>query len=146
MSWKLLFICSGNTCRSPLAAALARQVFGGEVEARSAGLAAWEGQTASEHAVQVAGEYGESLLNHRAEPVRAELLQEADWIIPMTKSQQEHLIRLYPQYTGKIKYLGAWADNRDVQDPWGGSLEKYRQTASQIKVMLLCMKEQLANS
>ena len=178
---KMVFVCTGNTCRSPLAEVLARQVFGAnpvaastassadkkdppsftknrkedihpglgprasdlDIEVCSAGLAAWEGQSASEHAILVAGEYGTSLNGHKARTVNEELLQTADWIIPMTKAQQERLVDMYPQFAAKIRRLGAWADDADVHDPWGGSIEQYRQTAAQIKRMLERMKEKL---
>ena len=144
MSLKLLFICTGNTCRSPMAEGLARKIFGDAIYVSSAGMEAWEGAEASPYAHEVLKEQSVDLSQHRSRKIRADLLADADWIIPMTQAQEKGLKNIYPQYEQKTRYLGEWGEQkRDVRDPWGGSLEVYRQTAQEIGELLSALKDHL---
>ena len=141
---KLLFICTGNTCRSPMAEGLAREMFGDAVQVSSAGMEAWEGAEASFHALAVLKERNVDLSQHRSRKVRADLLEDADWIIPMTQMQEKSLLHSFPQYIHKTRYLGDWrGQKKDVRDPWGGTLEAYRQTAQEIGELLSVLREYL---
>lgn len=143
-SCRLLFVCTGNTCRSPLAAALARRILGEKFTVSSAGLAAGEGGGASQYALQVGRELGVDLSAHAAVKVSLELLEAADWIIPMTREQERELCRRYPGMARKVKRLGAWGSlDEDVRDPWGGSLDSYRETARQLERLLRGLKKYL---
>ena len=147
MGLKLLFICTGNTCRSPIAEGLAREMFGDVVQVSSAGMEAWEGAEASSHALEVLKELNVDLSRHRSRKIRSELLAEADWIIPMTQAQEKGLVHIFPQYVQKTRCLGDWGgQKRDVRDPWMGSLEVYRQTAQEIIELLKALKNQLSLS
>jgi len=147
MGLKLLFICTGNTCRSPMAEGLAREMFGESIQVSSAGMEAWEGEAASAHALEVLKERKLDLSSHRSRRISAELLAEADWIIPMTLAQEERLRRLFPQFLHKIRCLGDWGGRkREVQDPWRGSLDAYRQTAQEIAELLGVLKDQLSGN
>lgn len=147
MGLKLLFICTGNTCRSPLAEGMARAMFGDMVQVSSAGMEAWDGENVSAHVVEVLKEHNVDLSKHRARIIKDELMADADWIIPMTRVQEEGLKRRFPQHAHKTRYLGNWGkEKRDIIDPWMGSLEVYRQTAQEIRELLSCLKEQLISS
>jgi protein-tyrosine phosphatase len=136
-SFRLLFVCSGNTCRSPLASALAERELTGlgwSVEVRSAGLGAVSGAPASEGSLRVGARHGLDLSGHRSRPVDDELLRWADLILVMSPS---HLARLGELgAAGKAAQLDAFAraDSGDeesgagVPDPFGGDDQDYEDT------------------
>lgn len=144
MGKKLLFICTGNTCRSPMAEGLAREMFGDLVQISSAGMAAWEGEQISAQALEILKEQNVDLSKHSARQITDELMANADWVIPMTQAQEEGLKRLFPQYEFKTCCLGNWGDyKKDIRDPWMGSLDDYRQTAKEISELLSVVKAHL---
>jgi protein-tyrosine phosphatase len=128
-----------------MAEGLARQKLGEAMQVSSAGIEAWEGAAASVHALEVLKEHDIDFSNHRSKRITAEMIEKADWIIPMTRVQQEKLMQRYPQFAPKIRYLGDWSDKqRDIRDPWMGSLEDYRRTAQEIQELLDDLKKQLS--
>jgi len=145
MPLKLLFVCTGNTCRSPLAQGLARKVFADwDVEVHSAGIYAWEGDQASPHVLRILEEKGIDLKDHRARKLLPEWLEDADWVIPMTQEQERFLRERFPEHQAKIRRLGSWGGkNVEVSDPYGGNLDVYRRTAEAIEELLYAMKEEL---
>lgn len=127
----ILFVCTGNTCRSAMAEgiwnAMARKS-GVEVRAVSSGLVAFSGDPAAPQAVEAAKAYGADLTGHRARRLTLYDLEEAKAVYCMTRQQEETLCRLVPDLAEKITCL----DERDITDPFGGSIALYRQTAQQI--------------
>ena len=138
---KIIFVCTGNTCRSPMAAALAEQIFsqaGLVTKVASAGVSAWANQPASRHAISVMKDKGLCLIAHKAALVSKEILDGAALILTMTSSHGAVLISDYPEAKDKIFTLGEYVGkNTDISDPFGGSLEDYRTCAEQIKTLLL---------
>jgi protein-tyrosine-phosphatase len=137
----ILFVCTGNTCRSPLAEGFLKKLlkehpFGG-VEIGSAGLAALPGSSASSHAVKVALESSVSLDEHKARLVNAELITEADLIIVMEPGHRQQLLDRYPHASDKIYLLRYFARygsrERGIPDPYGLNLEGYRFCFEDIK-------------
>ncbi len=139
-SQTLLFVCTGNTCRSPLAAALCRAKLAerlgcraDELEARgwrveSAGVAAWPGDPAAPAAVQVAAEFGADLTAHRSRPVSADLLSTATRVVAMTRGHAATVAARFPGI-GPIPGLIGSLDE-DLPDPIGGDLAVYRDCAA----------------
>ena len=136
-SFRLLFVCSGNTCRSPLAGALAERELKGlgwRVEVRTAGVSALSGTPASSGSLGAAERHGLDLTGHRSREVDAPLIDWADLILVMSPS---HLVRLAQLGgAGKAALLDAFAHGEEggddvgsgVPDPFGGDDDAYEET------------------
>ncbi|NLI91095.1 MAG: low molecular weight protein arginine phosphatase [Peptococcaceae bacterium] len=133
---RLLFVCTGNTCRSPMAQGLAKLYFSNKVEVVSAGINAFETEPVSSNAQKVLWEKGIDISEHRAVRCSKELIEGADFIFTMTKAQESYLSCTYPQYKDKIRCLGYLSGDKEVPDPWGGSIETYRRCAIEMEKML----------
>ena len=124
----ILFVCTGNTCRSPMAMALCR-LHG--VDALSAGLSAFPGDVAAPPAQRVIRALGGDLSSHRAQTVSEELMAQAEKIFPMTQSHALMLSRLFPAHAHKIQLLSP-----QIPDPFGGDDALYRHCAHQLLLAL----------
>jgi len=152
-SLMVLFVCTGNTCRSPMAEALFRRLVADrlgcppeEIERHgvvvaSAGLAAWAGGPASPAAVDVVAEAGGDLTGHESQPLTESLVRQADVILTMTASHRAAILAQFPEAGGRVSLLSP--DRRDVIDPIGGSLETYRACGRQIREHLLARLDTL---
>jgi glycine hydroxymethyltransferase len=133
----VLFICTGNICRSPMAEGLLRQMSGGRVEVVSAGLGAGRGQQPSAHAIRVLKEEGIDISEIRSQPVSAHLLEKADHIFTMTRDHLDMLLLLFPEMAAKARLLhfdeAAKGGRADVTDPIGGTRETYESCKEDIK-------------
>ena len=145
----VLFVCTGNTCRSPLAEALLRRMLEERqldgVTVASAGTGAWAGAPASEGSYLVALEDGVDLSAHRAQPLTPELAASSDLILTMSRSHRQRLSELgYGERTFLLgEYAGRSGTAAEVDDPYGGSVTDYRDTYTQLKALLGSVLERL---
>jgi protein-tyrosine phosphatase len=142
----VLFVCTGNTCRSPMAALLCRQMLAerlgctiDQLEDRgvlvmSAGIAADEGGRATEEAVEVMSEFGLDLQWHETQPLSEPLARHADVIYAMTRSHREAIVAQWPSAAERTELFSA--DGGDICDPIGGPVERYRGCAERLRAEL----------
>ena len=116
---KILFVCTGNTCRSSMAGAIARDLVQKkgwseeQVMVLSAGLAAVPGAPAAPEAVKAMEEQGLDLKEHRARSITPQLVEEADLILAMTRDHKRRLLAQFPQHRSKIYTLAEYAGEED---------------------------------
>jgi protein-tyrosine phosphatase len=136
--YTILLVCTGNTCRSPMAEKLLQAKLEKRfapakpppVVALSAGTSAMAGGGASHEAMATMAQYGLDLRHHQSCPLTHRMASHADLILTMTSGHRQAILARWPELAGKMFLLSR--DGRDVADPFGGSIEVYRQSASQI--------------
>lgn len=131
----ITFICTGNTCRSPLAEGLFKKI-NPEIEVYSAGLAATFGEKVSENSVLAAKDYGVDISEHISRPLSKELLMATDLFVCLSHSHAMQLIPVAGK--GRVYVLGS-----GISDPYGGSLDVYKRCAKEIYEGLLKLNEDL---
>ncbi len=144
---KLLFVCTGNTCRSPMAEGIAQNLaekMEREISASSAGLAVGTENLANSNAILVAHEHGIDLSGHRARQITPQLLADSDVVLAMTRSHADTLCLAMPQYKEKIFTLAEYAgESGDVRDPYGGDEFVYRVCFEQMQRLIQKILEKL---
>lgn len=138
----ILFVCTANICRSPMAAGimrhrLAAQGLTDRVRVLSAGVWAEEGYGASMNAIIVLGQRSIDLTDHASQRVTPTLLNEAAIILVMEEAHRRSLFYLAPQHLSKIYLLTEMAGgHEDVADPYGGPLQDYGETADYLEQLI----------
>lgn len=141
---KILFVCTGNTCRSAMAAAIMNDIAEKNdlnILIDSAGIFASIGQKASEEAIKAMEEMNIDLSSHRSKPLTDELINMADVILTMTNAHKQLIAQMAPE---KVFTLSEYAGGEtDIIDPFGGDIEEYRITAREIYDNLVDIAERL---
>jgi len=128
---RVLVVCIGNICRSPMAEGLIRQMAPG-VQISSAGLYALVGHSADPIAVEIMAAAGVDISAHRARMLNDAIARDADLILVMDDQQKQHLASLYPYTRGKVFKLGE-AASQDIPDPYRQGPEMFRTAFSLIE-------------
>ncbi|MBR2743667.1 MAG: low molecular weight protein arginine phosphatase [Clostridia bacterium] len=133
----ILFVCTGNTCRSPMAEVMMIELLKEKgikgVEVSSAGTAVSFQSGASYNSIMTMAKRNIDLSSHTSRMITDGMLASADAVYTMTRSQSEFLKRMFPEYSNKVRPLAP----RDISDPFGGDLDEYQACADEIYAGLL---------
>ncbi|MFA2810332.1 low molecular weight protein arginine phosphatase [Bacillus mycoides] len=134
---RVLFVCTGNTCRSPMAEALLRHYGEGKFEVQSAGVFAYPGSDVSIHAKEALAEKG-IVIDHAAQQVNDTLVDWADIVVTMTENHKRTVLGYYPSVEKKLDTLYGLTKgiSKDISDPFGGSLSIYKETLEEMEKLV----------
>lgn len=137
----ILFVCTANQCRSPMAEHLMKKRLGGNSRwtVLSAGISAIPNMPASHLAIEAMREEGMDISGHQSRQLTEDLADAADVIVAMTRSHREQICRLFPETQGKVhvlKELGTSPEAGDIEDPIGMSIDVYRDIRDEIDAEL----------
>ena len=147
----VVFVCTGNSCRSPMAEGYLNHFLGErsgkDVRAVSAGTSAIPGYPPTPEAAAVMAEDAVDITAHRTRKLTGELVAEASVIVAMAESHMDAVVALDPGAVGKVYLLrdfsGAKSADRNIRDPIGHSIETYRAVRDEIKKLVKNLSERL---
>jgi protein-tyrosine-phosphatase len=137
----LIFVCTGNTCRSPMAEGLLKKLLGSESgwKIASAGVCAGNGFPASPNAVRALQEQGIDISSHSSRHLTPEMIESADLLVTMTRAHRDAVVAIAPESRGKVfllKSFGVAQSAADIYDPVGEALDVYRRVRDEIDAAL----------
>jgi L-threonylcarbamoyladenylate synthase len=143
----ILFICSGNICRSPMAEGILKRVlrktkYKDRVEVKSAGTLKIENAHAAIESIEIAGQYDVPLAQHRSRALNRELLSEADLVFCMSMNHLNYINSHFPEFKDKVFLLKQWHEkkklsNPSIADPIGHNLDFFKKTFNQIYIEIM---------
>lgn len=132
----IIFVCTGNTCRSPMAEGFLKQMITGvgvsDVSVSSRGIAASDNAPASRFSVVASSELGADISSHTSRMLSEDDIANADLIITMTSSHAELIRSTFTQYAHKVFPISQYVSCEEITDPYGGDIDTYRECAKQI--------------
>jgi len=150
---KIMFVCTGNICRSAMAdKMLAKRVKEENlnIEVYSSGTFAENGDYPTVEAIEAMEEYGVDLKQHRATNIRRSNIEEMDLILCATTTHKNMVLQLYPNLAGQVytmkEYVGDTQNGIDISDPWGYDLAVYRKCAAEIEKIIKKIVDKMKNA
>lgn len=142
---KIMFVCTGNTCRSAMADGLAKKIIKEKnlnIQVYSAGTFAMTGEHASYNSVAIMKEYDVDIALHEATNIEESNIQNMDLILCATKNHKSELISRYNNLKEKIYTMKEYAEldnnqtDMDIKDPWGYNINTFRICAAEISLCI----------
>ncbi|MDI9477081.1 MAG: low molecular weight protein arginine phosphatase [Natronincolaceae bacterium] len=164
----ILFVCTGNTCRSTMAEAIFKHILANRkdgpqnIKVMSAGIYAWEGDKASYGAVEALKERGIDIMEHSSKLLTPKLLEKADLVLTMTSNHKRAVLEMCPGAREKVYTLKEYVlshdnkelyisdsdfdwINQDIKDPYGQSVDVYRESAEELEKYLQMLIDKISS-
>ena len=149
---RILFVCTGNTCRSPMAQVLFESIISKDPSLQSAGIKVDSAgiianrYPAPQEAIEVMLDYGLDLTGHRSKLIDSSMLDWADLVLVMEQEHKEGVVSRFPEQGGKTHLLSEYVGERgDIPDPYYGDIQVYRECATLLQSLLNKLADKLGS-